>query len=417
MSQNAPEESIVDPIGLGRALSHRAWLCARLLNALWIQIGLTLLFIMTADLLANTYLYFFEKPPSDPRVAADAYHGARWPREYFREYDSRRARWEPYSYWLMAPFKGRYINIDANGFRATWQSRATSGCEHRTRIFMFGGSAMWGDGERDDYTIPSWLQRLFDSGNYCAEVVNMGQDAYVSTQEMLLLRAQIRRGNVPDIAVFYDGYNDVIAAAWEGSPGITFNEESRRKAFTIVNNFDEYSVWRLDEEAVFRTALTSGLGRFAAKIVPTFNSRLFGIVRGQLVRNTTEPIEDPAAFEREIAGNYAANIASIEGLAREYGFVPVWYMQPVVDDKEPLTPYESRFATTGSSAVPHADMLRPGREMMVSAARGRVHDLRMVFRDSPQPYFIDDVHISEEGNRIIAEHMFKDFAAQVRLRR
>jgi hypothetical protein len=55
---------------------------------------------------------------------------------------------------------------------------------------------MWGEGARDDETKPSWIQKLPDAENMCAEVTNMGQDGYVSTQEALLLGEQLRMGNL-----------------------------------------------------------------------------------------------------------------------------------------------------------------------------------------------------------------------------
>ena len=64
---------------------------------------------------------------------------------------------------------------------------------------------MWGEGARDDYTIPSWLQRFIYQTTYRARITNFGQEAYVSTQEVLVLFEQFQKGNIPDIVIFYDG--------------------------------------------------------------------------------------------------------------------------------------------------------------------------------------------------------------------
>src|SRR5208337_749990 len=104
-------------------------------------------------------------------------------------------------------YTGKYINVDSNGFRNTTHGQGDrSDCQYPARVFTFGGSTMWGVGARDDETIASWIQKLLDLRHACVEVTNMGQDGYVSTQEVLLLAEQIRRGNIPNLVIFFDGY-------------------------------------------------------------------------------------------------------------------------------------------------------------------------------------------------------------------
>src|SRR6202035_4072960 len=104
------------------------------------------------------------------------------------------------------PYRSRYFNIGNQGLRVTVGAKPLAGVQdHPIRIFMFGGSTMWGEGARDPYTIPSWLQGMLNASPRPVQVTNYGQDAYVNTQEMLALFEQLRKGNVPDIAIFYDG--------------------------------------------------------------------------------------------------------------------------------------------------------------------------------------------------------------------
>ena len=81
--------------------------------------------------------------------------------------------------------------------------------------FVFGGSTTWGAGVKDDYTIPSYLNRLA-SGRY--RFFNYGVLAYQSTQEVLRLSLLLSDGNVPDLVVLYDGVNDAVYGAVYG-PG------------------------------------------------------------------------------------------------------------------------------------------------------------------------------------------------------
>ena len=102
---------------------------------------------------------------------------------------------------------------------------------------MFGDSTIFGEGARDDYTIPSQLRRMLEAASYCAKVTNFGQDAYVSSRELLMPQVQLRRGKLPDLATFYDGINDSESARMQGEAGLAFYEESRRKEFNQESFF------------------------------------------------------------------------------------------------------------------------------------------------------------------------------------
>src|SRR6185295_3816027 len=96
------------------------------------------------------------------------------------------------------PFHGTYINVDSAGIRITPQ-RPISGVPV-ARVFMFGGSTMWGWLQRYDKTIPAEVARrlatMADSVGGI-EVTNFGETGYVFTQEVLELMLQLRAGNRP----------------------------------------------------------------------------------------------------------------------------------------------------------------------------------------------------------------------------
>src|SRR5262249_2285111 len=161
---------------------------------------------------------------------------ADWVNSYFREFaQANRVEWQSYVYWRRQPFAGRYITIDAGGIRRTWNPPADTNRKTR-HIFFFGGSTMWGTAARDDYTIASILSRLLaaqTSPGDRVEVTNFAEGGYVSKQELIMLLGELQRGNVPDLAIFFDGVNDVFAAFQSGKPGIPQNESHRVREFNI----------------------------------------------------------------------------------------------------------------------------------------------------------------------------------------
>ena len=96
------------------------------------------------------------------------------------------SQWQPYVYWRIKPFKGFYFNIDEEGIRRTENS--SMGFSKPTRIFVFGGSTVWGSEVADRDTIPSLLAKELETkGIKNIELTNFGQPGYVSTQELLTL--------------------------------------------------------------------------------------------------------------------------------------------------------------------------------------------------------------------------------------
>ena len=176
-------------------------------------------------------------------------------------------------------------------------------------------------GARDDRTIPAMLAaRLGELGHRVA-LTNYGQLGHNSTQELITLQELLRAGAKIDIALFYDGANDVAAAEQTGRPA-PVNEQRRRAEFNLL----------LDERRrdLFVAALLSAIPRTLRRL-----RRLTGAaLRGPL----PEPEADlSAVILRRLAGEvldiYFANQRMVRLLAAEYGFRSIFYWQPVITTK------------------------------------------------------------------------------------
>ncbi|HLI64211.1 MAG TPA: SGNH/GDSL hydrolase family protein [Terriglobales bacterium] len=347
----------------------------------------------------------------DPRAYADGYHHAKWTHGFFREYNDSAVRWSPYVYWVGAEYKGQYVNINSSGIRRTWHrpEPADYRCGHRARIFMFGGSTMWGVGARDGYTIPSWLQRMLSERHACGEVTNFGQDGYVSTQEVLTLANLLRAGDVPDIVVFYDGYNDTLTAAINREPGLTYDEYSRRLEFNTNNFFRPVHERVLIKQLLWRISMSSGLGQIASRTVARMAPESYMIIEGTLVQRggTRAEAGDDKQLEAAAAQYYLANVRTVEAMARQFGFRALFYWQPCIIDKKHLTAYEQEQA----KAIPRfwrSFIVGVHQKVGQAAQSNNIHDISSLFADTTEPYFIDQAHVTEDGNRIIAKQMLDE---------
>lgn len=75
-------------------------------------------------------------------------------------------------------------------------------------VWFFGGSTLFGVGQRDDHTIPSEIVRLADAAGTPIEALTFGFPSYASWQEVALMRRALADRGAPDLVVFYHGAND-----------------------------------------------------------------------------------------------------------------------------------------------------------------------------------------------------------------
>ncbi len=106
----------------------------------------------------------------------------------------------------------RESNFNSHGFRGDEFSEIKP--LNTYRIFMVGGSTLFGSGESsDNTTIPSILQKIFDSDNSNlkkVEVINAGFGGANSNLELNLIKQKLVYYQ-PDLVVVYDGWNDLRA--------------------------------------------------------------------------------------------------------------------------------------------------------------------------------------------------------------
>jgi hypothetical protein len=98
------------------------------------------------------------------------------------------------------------VNVNNFGFRGDDISEKKISDK---RIFMVGGSTMFGAGASSDITtIPGHLQTMFDDSSLDVEIVNAGLPSAYSKTEALYVENFLLKFE-PDIIVIYDGWNDL----------------------------------------------------------------------------------------------------------------------------------------------------------------------------------------------------------------
>jgi lysophospholipase L1-like esterase len=376
----------------------------RFVVALWHVVGLLLIAVLVVEFGVEWWrrlsrLLRYHRPTRPERAAsADAYGGADWSAGYFDEFRRAvRVDWKPYVEWWQRPFRGAYVTLDERGLRPTPGEKTANG--EAIRILCFGGSTMMGMGARDDQTIPAVLARLLTERGHRVSVTNYGQLGHNSTQEVITLQQLLKSGERLDIALFYDGINEMACAEQTGRADGLFNEARRRAEFNLL-----HSDRRRD---LIAAALISSVPRTMRRL-----RRVTGLpLRGPLpVEQVDLSQVDLAALAGEVIAAYLANVRLARLLAREYGFRPIFFWQPVISTKRFKTPDERRWADDYTHDPERRRLLY---EAIIAERRRRPElveandmiDLSALFDDWTEPVYIDLYHLSEAGNAAIAEAM------------
>lgn len=305
--------------------------------------------------------------------------------EMFVEHGQIEYQWEPFLHQRAQPFHGEYININNNLVRNTTQFHSTD--LDVIKIFAFGGSTMWGDGARDPYTIPSWLSKMIHNDSLPpVQITNFGNSAYLRTHENILLMKELQKGHIPDIVIFYDGVNDAISCGFHHAPGIPQSAINRSKEFNVQGD---------------RRRLLSMLIR------ASFTVRL---IRQMLPRQPFEPQEtvDYKGLTASFVEHYRQSLNITDALAKAYGFICLNYWQPVIYTKEHLTNMDQVIIDDIPYYQPYFQAFYQGiREDVGLNNRKNFRDISFLLDDTTQ-YYYDLCHISEEGNRLIAEEMYPE---------
>lgn len=344
--------------------------------------------------------------PVDPRVDVPAMSSAPWRTTYFNEMASVPIHYWPYLNYQPGSFQGRYINIDG-WHRRTYQP---SGADASApTVHFYGGSKVWGEGQRDEYTIPSMVARLAERAGTPIRAVNLGQRGFVNFQEMLLFeQVTTIDSDRPAFAVFYDGTNDVNAQLGpvRGVPTTTNVSELAGLFQQSVDGLTTQRSAGPDDGSfgdVFRRFVNAYERRSAVHRL--LGTDAAGAARA--LRQTDGPIFDPPSADdvpeviEATLDVYERGRALINSIAATRGIKPVYFAERQITLATPAGASEVYFARYRQivDALAHAgpDVIDIGSAL-----------------DGHQDTYIDPGHTNEAGAAVVAQAMFEHLRPMLR---
>jgi hypothetical protein len=261
---------------------------------------------------------------------------------------------------------------------------------------------MWGTGSPDWGTIPAFLQAGLEKlrdGPIC--VMNFGESAYVSTQSVIELLLELQSGNTPNWVLFYDGPNDVYTGYQSGRSGVHENLD------LLAARFEKREV--PDSGPLMELLKSSHLFSLSDRVVGKLSQK-----QASPKLNTYESMGiDAAALSAAIVQRYLGNYKIVDALAREYGFKYFFFWPPYISiGQKPLKKEEKNLK---GGVDPALDKLYHSVYRAIEPLTLEYESLYYMGKifDKYEPLvWLDDAHVTPEGNHLIAQKMLEIITAR-----
>ena len=175
---------------------------------------------------------------------------------------SLRRTYERFGYLGIRECSSKYFNIGSDGSRSNGIKRSSNPDIYK--VHCYGGSTTLGDGVADDQTISAYLESKLNSGGGTkVAVFNYGAGGHTSLYSSLRLLDHCFSGNVPDLAIFLNGFNDCYYSAGGADGVIPFFDEILKRSqdsefrTTPISNIVELIPNNLKESLAFDTSFFS----------------------------------------------------------------------------------------------------------------------------------------------------------------
>jgi hypothetical protein len=230
------------------------------------------------------------------------------------------------------------------------------------------------------------------------------------------------------LVVFYDGFNDAMAAYHSGTAGNPVGEDHRAREFNLLNHALASRRQALYRAAAETMLTESSLGVALRTILRRYANAFYRKRAESFQIANSAAHRTDARLADEVARDYLKNMWLADATAVSLGIPINFYWQPSLGLKNPLSALESQLVRESAKAVPGEEQFAADvygamhAIVVVPGYRGpRITDLTTILNGQPS-CFVDDAHIVEACNAVIASRIaadaipiLRDLAARDRL--
>ena len=254
------------------------------------------------------------------------------------------------------------------------------------RIIVVGGSTAFGGMATSDkktftYRLEEILNNPNSGFNRSFEVINAGVPSFNSMQELILIEMKLIELD-PDMIIVVDGFNDAL----------TYLKRDSRAGYPYL--FKKLEKMTSTEAFLKERARKI---RIIRKILEFFEKR-------EALTKTT--------FDSEVVKFYENNLNNICHLLNSYGIKPFLVFQPILDYKNPLSENEKTALEHDTSMsrkllVKLCDELQKKARNVALTNNALYLDSRTIYDGIPDTLFMDDCHLNDKAQAILAEELYR----------
>lgn len=312
-------------------------------------------------------------PKNDKRAELPVYQDHEKARRIYRDQRISNSVYVPFTEWRQPQYATENLNIDADGYRL--HTIGTDNDANAQTLGFFGGSTVWGTGVDDNGTLPG----QFDALTTSYSVSNYGERGYTSLQNLIDLMKLMNQNKAPQVAVFFQGFNDI----WVHCNAIVTT--------SLNGHLEEKSIQAALNRSAKRNYLYNNI------VVPIMSLSL-EIIGGSNDSQSASCSKNPERAEA-VAELIVRNMEMGHALSSSYGGSFYAFLQP--------------HAYVGKPRIDHLELNDIQRQQfeavypivqakLISRGSGWFFDISNAI-DGTRYLLVDHAHVTDEGNRIIAE--------------
>lgn len=353
-----------------------------------------LICILCTELGLHTIIYIADINMDVDRSLRIYFRDIEWGAAYLKELVEvfAEAKYVPFVEWQSNEHKGYYINIDQEGIRKTWNHKNID--KHSSKkIYIFGGSTIWGECARDFYTIPSHLAKILNmNGKNNFIVYNYGERAYVFKQEIIRLFLLLREGNRPDYVIFYDGSNDVYSAYQSGIPGTILDMtriQQKLQSNSLQSILNTVTYMFQNRCYIYRAIY-----------------RLYGMLSNKNIQDSLSSYDENRIkiLSAEIVRDYSSSMQILDQLARAYNFRYICLWQPVIFT-EKMVNQNDALGELRINDQSLAKLYQYTNNLLKEKFLLNFYNLSDALSGRTERVYVDFVHLTEGGNEVMAKRI------------
>ncbi|HRG09738.1 MAG TPA: hypothetical protein PLJ08_14280 [Cyclobacteriaceae bacterium] len=344
------------------------------LKSITISVVVFLILLAITNWAAGIYM---AKKGGEKRHLLPAYQGEQeYAEAIFHDYHSIAHRYKPFAEWQMLPYQGKTLSINEQGLRT---HTPPAGASANPVIHFFGGSTMWGEGSDDAHTIPALVHQKLNTGT----VINHGQLAYNSRQNLDALISMYTKGETADVVIFYDGVNDA--------------------AFLCPNEIQELPGHRLIP--LFQKKIYGGAKQFVFTVLNNlFTENILLVIQYQQSKGDNRPSQYDCLNSdkgKSVASMLVKNWEMANELVTSKGGKFIAVLQPVAYVGSPRIDHLELNAELGNNFRFVYDEVQ---KIISTQNQPWIHNFSQAFNGEEYIY-IDFCHVTKSGNEIIANRL------------